>query len=43
VDVEDVATELEKEGVAAFADSYDRLIKALHERRYAVTQAYAAT
>jgi transaldolase len=42
VDLDRVALELEQEGVAAFADSYDRLIKALHEKRYAVAQAYAA-
>ena len=43
VDLDGVALELEQEGVAAFADSHDRLIKALHEKRYVVAQAYAAT
>ena len=43
VDLDPLTLELEKEGVAAFADSYDRLLKALREKRNAVAQEYAAT
>lgn len=43
VDLDTLTVELEKEGVAAFADSYDRLLKALREKRNAVAQEYAAT
>lgn len=43
VDLEPIALELEREGVAAFADSYDRLLEALHKKRNAVAQEYAAS
>jgi transaldolase len=43
VDLEEIALELEKEGVAVFADSYDRLLEALGEKRRAVAQEYAAS
>ena len=43
VDLDKLTVELEKEGVAAFVDSYDRLVKTLHQKRFAVAQEYAAT
>jgi len=43
VDPEAIALELEKEGVAAFAESYDRLLEALREKCHAVAQEYAAS
>lgn len=43
VDLDHVTQELETEGVAAFADSYDRLLRALHEKRNAVAREYAAS
>jgi transaldolase len=42
VDLDQLTQELEQEGVAAFADSYDRLLKALRERLLVVAQEYAA-
>jgi transaldolase len=43
VELEQIALELEREGVAAFADSYDRLLEVLHKKRNAVAQEYAAS
>lgn len=41
IDLDEITRELEDEGVAAFADSHDKLIQALDEKRAAVMRDYA--
>ncbi len=41
IDLDEITQQLEREGVAAFADSYDQLLAALDEKRSAVAKDYA--